>query len=52
MGKNSGCALMLWGPQNGAFLLLRIPKLRIVPPLHTPWLGTTPPLRLAMQQRG
>ena len=40
------------GAQNGAFLLLRIPKLRVAAPPHTPWLGTTPPLRLAMQQRG
>ena len=40
------------GAHNGAFLLLRTPKLRVTPPPHTPNLGTTPPLRLAMQHRG
>ena len=40
------------GAQNSAFLLLRTPTLRVVAPPHIPWLGTTPPLRLPMQQRG
>ena len=51
-GKKQWLRLHAVGAQNGAFLLLRTRKLRAVPPPHTPWLGTTPPLRLAMQQRG
>ena len=40
------------GAQNGAGLVLHTPKLRVAPPPRTPSLGTTPPLGLAMQQRG
>ena len=35
----------------GSFLLLCTPKLRVVAPPHAPWLGTTPPVPLAMQER-
>ena len=51
-GKKQRLRSYAVGAQNAAFLLLRTPKSPVTAPPHTPWLGTTPLLHLAMQHRG